>query len=163
MAEAVEVGPVSTNGLSPSSLSTKAARQLATTTKSAPQMQGITSRWLLKVLPWVEASGGAYRVNRRLSYAIGDGRVTFTNIGATIQVIPQELRELALLRDLDDEALLSALAGRFEQKEYNAGDVIVEIGKPADRIVLIAHGKVNKIGVGKYGDQAVVGVVAYGD
>ena len=47
----------------------------ATTTKSAPQMQGITSRWLLRVLPWVEATGGAYRVNRRLSYAVGDGRV----------------------------------------------------------------------------------------
>ena len=35
------------------SLGTAAARNLATTTKSAPQMQGITSRWLLRVLPWV--------------------------------------------------------------------------------------------------------------
>ncbi len=49
------------------SLSTAAARNLATTTKSVPQMQGITSRWLLRLLPWVEASGGTYRVNRRLS------------------------------------------------------------------------------------------------
>ncbi len=39
------------------SLATAAARNLATTTKSAPQMQEITSRWLLKVLPWVEAHG----------------------------------------------------------------------------------------------------------
>ncbi|HSY00353.1 MAG TPA: Crp/Fnr family transcriptional regulator, partial [Streptomyces sp.] len=37
------------------SLSTAAARNLATTTKSAPQMQEITSRWLLRMLPWVEA------------------------------------------------------------------------------------------------------------
>jgi hypothetical protein len=44
-------------------------------------MQGITSRWLLKLLPWVEASGGTYRVNRRLSYSIGDGRLTFTSVG----------------------------------------------------------------------------------
>ncbi|MGH3837533.1 MAG: Crp/Fnr family transcriptional regulator, partial [Pseudonocardiaceae bacterium] len=36
------------------SLATAAARNLATTTKSVPQMQGITSRWLLRVLPWVE-------------------------------------------------------------------------------------------------------------
>ena len=35
------------------SLSTGAARNLATTTKSTPQMQGITSRWLLRLLPWV--------------------------------------------------------------------------------------------------------------
>ena len=34
-----------------SSLSRAAARTLATTTKSVPQMQGITSRWLLKLLP----------------------------------------------------------------------------------------------------------------
>lgn len=39
------------------SLGTAAARNLATTTKSEPQMQGITSRWLLKLLPWVEAKG----------------------------------------------------------------------------------------------------------
>ncbi|WP_233518002.1 methyltransferase domain-containing protein [Streptomyces corynorhini] len=55
-----------------SSLSTAAARNLATTAKSAPQMQGISSRWLLRVLPWVETKGGAYRVNRRLSYTVGD-------------------------------------------------------------------------------------------
>ncbi|MGH3997387.1 MAG: Crp/Fnr family transcriptional regulator, partial [Pseudonocardiaceae bacterium] len=40
------------------SLSTAAARTLATTTKSVPQMQEITSRWLLRKMPWVEASGG---------------------------------------------------------------------------------------------------------
>src|SRR2546429_9640372 len=61
------------------SLSTAAARNLATTTKSVPQMQGITSRWLLRLLPWVEASGGTYRGNRRLSYTGGDRLVTFVN------------------------------------------------------------------------------------
>ena len=45
------------NGQVRQSLSTAAARNLATTTKSVPQMQEITSRWLLKVLPWVEATG----------------------------------------------------------------------------------------------------------
>jgi encapsulin shell SprI-like protein len=49
------------------SLSTGAARQLATTTKSVPQTQGSTPRWLLRMLPWVEAPGGSYRVNRRLT------------------------------------------------------------------------------------------------
>src|SRR5262245_2408226 len=75
------------------SLSTAAARNLATTTKSAPQMQGITSRWLLRLLPWVQTAGGVYRVNRRATYSVGDGRVGFTNTGAQVQVIPQELGE----------------------------------------------------------------------
>lgn len=79
------------NGQPQQSLGTAAARNLATTTKSAPQMQEITSRWLLKMLPWVQIKGGNYRVNRRLTYTVGDGRVTFTNTGANVQVIPQEL------------------------------------------------------------------------
>src|SRR6476661_6535446 len=87
------------------SLGTAAARQLATTTKSAPQMQGISSRWLLKLLPWVQVNGGVFRLNRRLTYAIGDGRVTFYNTGAKVQVVPQELTELPMLRGFDDVAV----------------------------------------------------------
>ncbi len=145
------------------SLGTAAARNLATTTKSVPQMQEITSRWLLRILPWVQASGGTYRVNRRLSYAIGDGRVTFISTGADVRVIPGELCELPALRGFDDEDALAALADRFEQREYAPGDVIVEIGQPADQLFLIAHGKVNRLGVGPYGDQTVLGTLADGD
>ena len=145
------------------SLGTAAARNLATTTKSVPQMQGISSRWLLRVLPWVQVSGGAYRVNRRLSYALGDGRVTFTNAGAEVRVIPQELGELPILRGFDDDDVLGALADRFVQQEYEPGDVIVEFGHEVDQVFLIAHGKVNKIGTGEYGDQTVLGVLADGD
>ncbi|RJQ79442.1 cyclic nucleotide-binding domain-containing protein [Pseudonocardiaceae bacterium YIM PH 21723] len=145
------------------SLSTQAARNLATTTKSEPQMQGITSRWLLKLLPWVEAKGGAYRVNRRLSYAIGDNRLTFTNTGAAIRVIPQELQELPALRGFDTEEVLSALADRCIQREYGVGDVIVEFGHQAEKVYLIAHGKIHKVGLGEYGDATVRGTLADGD
>ncbi|MCW6048693.1 cyclic nucleotide-binding domain-containing protein [Lyngbya sp. CCAP 1446/10] len=145
------------------SLGTAAARNLATTTKSAPQMQEITSRWLLKLLPWVQTKGGVFRVNRRLSYTVGDGRVTFTNTGATVQVIPHELTELPLLRGFDNVDVLAALANQFVQQEYAPDDIIVELGQAADRIILIAHGKVNKIGAGKYGDEVVVDVLADGD
>src|SRR5262245_60201882 len=99
------------------SLGTAAARNLATTTKSVPQMQGITSRWLLRLLPWVQTSGGTYRVNRRLSYAVGDGRVSFSSTGAEVRVIPAELCELPLLRGFDDIDALDALADGFVQRE----------------------------------------------
>ncbi|MQA26427.1 MAG: cyclic nucleotide-binding domain-containing protein [Micromonosporaceae bacterium] len=145
------------------SLSTQAARNLATTAKSVPQMQSISPRWLLRRLPWTEATGGAYRVNRRLSYAVGDGRVTFTNIGAEVRVIPQELRELALLRDFDDDDSLTALADRFQQREHRKGDVIAEFGNPVEALYLIAHGKVGKSGVGKYGESTSLGVLADGE
>ena len=159
----VEPGDVAPNGQAQLSLGKRAARNLTTTTKSQPQMQGITSRWLLRVLPWIQVQGGTYRVNRRLSYAVGDGRVTFTTVGADVRVIPQELCELPLLRGFDDVDVLVALADRFVQRQYGAGEVIVEWGQPADQIVLIAHGKVNKIGPGKYGDESVLAVLADGD
>jgi CRP-like cAMP-binding protein len=159
----VEDRDFSQNGQAQTSLSTAAARNLSTTTKSVPQMQEITSRWLLRVLPWVQVSGGVFRLNRRLTYAVGDGKVTFIPNGAELRVIPQELRELALLRDFEDEETLSALATRFEQREYAAGEAIVERGQPADQIVLIAHGKVQRIGLGKYDDETNLGVLADGD
>lgn len=153
----------SQNGQSQTSLSTAAARNLATTTKSVPQMQEITSRWLLRVLPWEQVSGGVFRLNRRLTYEVGDGKVTFIANGADIRVIPQELRELALLRGFDDEEVLTALANRFQLREFAANEVIVEQGQPAEQIVLIAHGKVQKVAPGKYGDETIVGVLADGE
>ncbi|MEW9529272.1 family 2B encapsulin nanocompartment shell protein [Microbispora sp. NPDC049125] len=145
------------------SLGTRAARNLATTTKTQPQMQEITSRHLLRVLPWVEAVGGAYRVNRRLTYQMADGRVTFVSTGARVRVISAELCELPALRGYDDADVLAVLADLFIQREYEAGQVIVEAGAPVDEVILLAHGKVDKLGEGAYGHQALVGMLADGD
>ncbi|GAA2171792.1 family 2B encapsulin nanocompartment shell protein [Actinomadura napierensis] len=143
-------------------LSTRAARNLATTTKSVPQMQGITPRWLLTLLPWVRADAGVYRVNRRLTYELGDGRVTFVNDGANVRVIPGELAELPQLGGLD-AMVLDALAGRFTQAEYAPGDTIATAGDPMDRVHLIAHGKIAEIGTGEYGGETQVGIRDGGD
>jgi CRP-like cAMP-binding protein len=145
------------------SLGTAAARNLATTTKSAPQMQGITSRWLLRMLPWVQVASGTYRVNRRLTCVVGRGRVSFVQTGTDVSVLPASLRELPCLRDLDDPAALEALAARFVRRDVEAGDVIAEAGRPVDRVILVAHGKVSRTGAGKYGDETVLGVLADGD
>ncbi|GAA2222591.1 family 2B encapsulin nanocompartment shell protein [Micromonospora olivasterospora] len=145
------------------SLSTAAARNLATTTKSVPQMQEISSRWLLRNLPWVQVSAGTYRVNRRLSYRIGDGRVSFVSTGADIQVVPPELCELALLRNFGDESVLRGLAGRFTRRDFEPGQVIARSGTAADHLYLIVHGKVAKHGTGAYGDPVQIGVLADGE
>ncbi|MGR8008346.1 family 2B encapsulin nanocompartment shell protein [Streptomyces hypolithicus] len=144
------------------SLGTAAARNLATTTKSAPQMQEITSRWLLRMLPWVQVQGGTYRVNRRLSYSVGDGRVTFVQTGDRVQVIPAELCELPALRTFGDEAVLGELAQRCAQREFAAGEVLAAAGDTADTVYLLAHGRVEKLGEGPYGNESVLGVLADG-
>ena len=45
-------------------LSDAAARQLANTTKTAPQMAAITPRWLVAMLQWIPVESGTFRVNR---------------------------------------------------------------------------------------------------
>ncbi|WP_327432959.1 family 2B encapsulin nanocompartment shell protein [Streptomyces sp. NBC_01236] len=147
----------------PQSLGTAAARNLATTTKSEPQMQGISSRWLSRMLPWVNVPGATYRVNRRLSYTLGDGRVSFVKTGPKVQVVPAELGELPLLRGFADCDALGALAEKFVQKEFEPGQVIVQAGRKADHVYLVAHGKVEKLGEGPYGDESVLGLMADGD
>ncbi|MEV7421525.1 MULTISPECIES: family 2B encapsulin nanocompartment shell protein [unclassified Streptomyces] len=144
------------------SLGTDAARNLATTTKSAPQMQEITSRWLLRMLPWTQVQGGTYRVNRRLSYAVGDGRVTFVQTADRVAVIPAELGELPALREYGDEEVLAELARRCEQREFEAGQVLAASGDAADEVFLLAHGRVQKLGTGPYGDEAEIAVLADG-
>lgn len=145
------------------SLSTAAARNLATTTKTVPQTQDISSRWLLRQLPWVPVSGGTYRVNRRLTHAAGRGRVAFIQTGADVRVLPPTLREIPALRDIEDADLLELLAGRFTRHAYEAGQVLVEGGSPIDQVLLVAHGKVEHLADAKYGGQAVAGGYADGD
>src|SRR6201996_2367986 len=41
-----------------------AARQLANTTKTAPQLTAINPRWLVQLLGWVPVESGTYRVNK---------------------------------------------------------------------------------------------------
>ncbi|MFJ6655515.1 family 2B encapsulin nanocompartment shell protein [Streptomyces sp. NPDC091377] len=144
------------------SLGTAAARNLATTTKSVPQMQEISSRWLLRTLPWVDVQGGTYRVNRRLTYAVGDGRITFVKTGDRVEVVPAELGELPALRSYGDDEVLSELARRCSQMEIAAGEVIASFGNRTEEVYLLAHGRVEKIGTGPYGDDAVLGVLADG-
>ncbi|WP_069166128.1 family 2B encapsulin nanocompartment shell protein [Nocardia altamirensis] len=155
--------PVHTETNGRKSLSTSAAHQLTHTTKSEPQMQGISSRWLTRMLPWTQVSGGVYRVNRRLTHTVGNGEVEFVVDGAQARVIPLELQELPPLRDFDDEEILRALAQRFEQRDLDPGTVVAEFGNPLNQVLLVVHGKLSKIGTGEYGEQTMLGILMGGD
>lgn len=145
------------------SLSTQAARNLTTTTKSRPQMLSITPRWLLKILPWVSVSGGVYRVNRRLSYALESEHVTFTEVGSEVRVVAQSLCELPVLKGFEDAEVLEALADKFVQQEYAEGAVIARAGQPAEHLFLIAHGKAEQTRTGKYGDTVRLSILSEGE
>ncbi len=155
--------PQAVNGQKQSSLGTSAARNLATTTKTPPQMQGITNRWVQRILPWVDVKGGTYRVNRRVSYAIGDGRVQMVQTADRVSIVPAELAEFPALRGYDDPDVLAELAGRFTQREIEPDTVIAQAGTAMDEVFVIAHGRLARLAENRYGEHKQLGVVADGD
>ncbi|MCZ9342030.1 cyclic nucleotide-binding domain-containing protein, partial [Streptomyces sp. TRM76130] len=78
------------------------------------------------------------------------------------EVIPAELTELPALRSYEDDEVLSDLSRRCAQREFAPGDVIASFGSPNEEVYLLAHGKVETVGTGPYGDDAVLGVLADG-
>ncbi|MGW4380613.1 family 2B encapsulin nanocompartment shell protein [Kitasatospora sp. NPDC004531] len=148
---------------SPESLSTSAARNLATTTKTVPQMLGITPRYLLRVLPWVELEAGVYRVNRRRGFILGDGLIsTDVGVDGLARVIAEDLREIGFLSQLDS-ALLDALAQGFVQREVAPGELIVDTGAPAGQLYVLVAGRAEKRAAGEFGQDALVAVLGEGD
>ncbi|MGP9022364.1 family 2B encapsulin nanocompartment shell protein [Streptomyces sp. BR1] len=144
------------------SLGTDAARQLATATKTTPQMRGITPRYLLRALPWVDLESGVYRVNRRRTFVLGDDRIdTYTDNDGTNRVVPGDLRELPFLGDADD-ALLTELAGAFTEVTFESGQVLAQSGGPADRLWVIVSGRAEKRLTGRYGQDELLEVVGDG-
>src|SRR5258708_19826271 len=98
-------------------------------------MEGISWRWLVRSLPWVEACGGTCRLSRRLRYAVGRRRVGFARTGSRVWVVAPTLRELPALRGFEDEALLEELAGRVTPPGFGAGGPLPPRGPPLQRIL----------------------------
>ncbi|MEV0113655.1 family 2B encapsulin nanocompartment shell protein [Streptomyces sp. NPDC050844] len=138
-----------------------AARQLATTTKTTPQMRGITPRYLLRALPWVDVESGTYRVNRRRTFVLGDDRITTYEEGDSHRVVAGDLREVPYLREADD-ALLAELAGAFTEVTFEAGQVLAQEGDPADRLWVVVRGRAEKRVTGRYGEDALLEVIGDG-
>ena len=161
--ETIGRGPQARNGEVRSSLGTTAARNLATTTKTSPQMQGITNRWVQRILPWVEVKGGTYRVNRRVSYAVGDGRVAMMQAADRVTIVPGDLAEFPALRDYDDADVLTTLARRFIQREIEPNTVVIRAGTAIDSVFVIAHGRLARSAENQYGEHRMLGVLADGE
>ncbi|RLU81594.1 Crp/Fnr family transcriptional regulator [Streptomyces griseocarneus] len=143
------------------SLSTDAARQLATTTKTTPQMRGITPRYLLRALPWVDVESGVYRVNRRRTFILGDDRISSYLDNGTHHIVPEDLREVPYLREADDE-LLRTLATAFTEVAFDAGQTLVEEGAAADKLWVLVQGRAEKRVTGRYGQDALAEVIGDG-
>ncbi len=144
------------------SLGVPAARNLATTTKTVPQLQAITPRWVLSLLPWVQVESGTYRVNRLKVVLHPDARIATLVDGGRAQVEPEALRALALFRTLDAE-LLERLAVRLESAHADAGTEIVPEGEFGNKFFIIARGKVEVTTISDNGKRERIALLGAGD
>lgn len=150
-------------GPTPQSLSVAAARKLATTTKTVPQSQGITPRWLLRMLPWLEMEAGTYRVNRRLAYPVKAGQIACFHDGSRTRIVPESLRALPVLRGFEDPGVLAELSENTLRHDYEPGTTILPRGEPAQGLVVLVSGQADLVRPGPYGGEAVLDVLGEGD
>jgi CRP-like cAMP-binding protein len=88
--------------------------------------------------------------------------VAVLQAGDQVRVIAAGLGELPPLRGYDDPDVLTALTGRFAQREVPAGTVIVRAGAPVDAVYVIAHGRLSTTAATRYGEDKRLSVLADG-
>jgi len=144
------------------SIGIDAARNLATTTKTVPMLTGVTPRWILKLLPWVQVDSGTYRINRKRVVIKGAGKVRAQVDGDQATITADDLRAIPMMAELD-EALVEAVAQRMKSEPMEPGQLIVKEGDEGDRFYVVAKGKVEVHTAGIHGERLRLAVLGDGD
>jgi hypothetical protein len=144
------------------SVTTAVARNLATTTKTNPKMMSITPRLLLNLLPWVQVTGGTYRVNRtkvelsraeRIEVLLDSGAPTFA---------PEALRSVPLFARLPD-AVVNRIATRFKTEKVALGNNLIVEGAGENQFFVIAQGQVEVLSKGAHGSDLRIALLTDGE
>jgi CRP-like cAMP-binding protein len=138
------------------SLPQEQARPLTTTHKTRPQMEGISSRNLLKFLPWVNVQGGRYRVNRRRILDIRPGKVRFEG-DATPKIYGPSLSQMPTFHGLENDAILKQIAAKGVAQDFAKDDIIVKLNDVPKNIYIIVSGKVSFFSHGVHNNDQKLG------
>ena len=144
------------------SVTTATARRLATTTKTAPQMGSITPRLLLKLLPWIQVSGGTFRVNRTKVELRKNDRLPIQYVNGVPSFTAKNLKAIPLFSEFDDE-ILNRLVNSFEAKEIDVDKFFVEEGKDKQRFFIVASGQAEVISKGSHGEDLRIALLGDGE
>jgi hypothetical protein len=144
------------------SVSTGAARSLATTTKTRAQWAALTPRWVLHLLPWVRVDGGTYRVNRVRLLDPDESRIRFTMVDGRPVVAVEELRQLSLFKDVDSDAVV-AITEALQMESHDADTVLITEGETGDKFYLLAEGAVEAWMRGPRGEKLRLAVLGAGE
>jgi hypothetical protein len=134
------------------------ARLLATTTKTRPQAESISSRNLLKYLPFVDMQGPVYRVNRRQVLELRSGHITFFDDEEGIPTIYTEsLNQIPSFSKITDPAILELIKAEAEPVTFEKKEKIFEPGDTPTALNIIVSGKVSFYEEGQYHFHNAIG------
>jgi hypothetical protein len=151
------------NNLVQRSVTTSTARNLATTTKTIPQMMSITPRWLLSLIPWVQVNGGTYRVNRTKVELKKPQRIEMDFYHGEPSFQPSSLRNVPIFSSLQED-LITQLARAFKIEEINFGSNLkVESDNEQKKFFIIAAGQVEVLGKSPYGTDLRIALLSNGE
>ncbi|MFM7057399.1 MAG: family 2B encapsulin nanocompartment shell protein, partial [Planctomycetota bacterium] len=144
------------------SVTTAVARNLASTTKTAPQMMSITPRFLLSVLPWVHVESGTYRVNRtRIELSKAD-RIPVDVVDGNCSFAPESLRSVPLFSGLP-AAIINRMANRFRPETVSLGNKLIGEGVDGNTFFIIAQGQVEVLSKGIHGANLRLALLTEGE
>ncbi|NTW69195.1 MAG: cyclic nucleotide-binding domain-containing protein [Chlorobiaceae bacterium] len=144
------------------SVTTTVARNLANTTKTAPQMMSITPRWLLKLLPWVHVSSGTYRVNRTKIELQKPERIGINFQEGSASFRPEALKSIPLFSAFEDD-IISQIAKKFVLEEAELGSTLILEGEDRHKLFIIAHGQVEILSKGLHGEELRIALLSEGE
>ena len=144
------------------SVTTSVARNLASTTKTAPRMMSITPRFLLSMLPWIQVDGGTYRVNRTKVELSKAERIPVDLLDGTCSFAPEALRSVPLFSGLST-AIISRMANRFRPETVSLGNKLVGEGEDGNKFFIIAQGQVEVLSKGIHGANLRLALLTEGE
>lgn len=144
------------------SVTIEAARNLSITNNTVPQVAGITPRWLLHFLPWVQVSSGTYRVNRTKVVLKQHPKVTVNNNNGFSTIAPEDLRVIPMLSILAENQALP-IANSFQPEHFGLGETPVVQGQASDKFYIVIQGSLEVLTQGDRGENLRVAVLSAGD
>lgn len=144
------------------SVTTSVARNLASTTKTAPRMMSITPRYLLSMLPWVQVDGGTYRVNRTKVELSKAERIPVDILDGICSFAPESLRSVPLFSGLST-AIISRMANRFRPETVSLGNKLIGEGEDGNKFFIIAQGQVEVLSKGIHGANLRLALLTEGE
>ncbi len=144
------------------SVTTATVRQLANTTKTAPQMGSITPRLLLKLLPWTQVESGTFRVNRTKVELQSGKRVSVEFLNGEPTVQPKSLRNISVFANAEDDVVRS-ISELLATEKKDLGATVIAEGKDKQTFFIVASGQVEVFSHGQHGEELRVAHLSEGE